>query len=75
MSGNVWEWVNDYYASDYYSTGPSSDPPGPSSGSSRSFRGGAFGSPTEDIQAWEREDWPEDSQEPVLGFRCAMSTN
>jgi formylglycine-generating enzyme required for sulfatase activity len=72
MSGNVWEWVNDYYAFDYYTTGPASDPPGPASGASRSFRGGAFGSPTEDISAWEREDWPESSQEEVLGFRCAM---
>lgn len=73
MSGNVWEWTNDYYASDYYTTGPSSDPPGPGSGSSRAFRGGAFGSPTEDILVWEREDWAPETQDEVLGFRCAMS--
>ena len=32
MSGNAWEWCNDYYREDYYSSSPSNDPQGPSSG-------------------------------------------
>jgi len=27
--GNVWEWVNDWYNTNYYQSSPSQDPPGP----------------------------------------------
>ena len=42
MSGNVWEWTNDWYSSSYggYGTGAAqTDPVGPTSGSDRVFRG------------------------------------
>jgi len=42
MSGNVWEWVNDWYGSNYYVTSPSVNPPGPSSGQYRVLRGGVW---------------------------------
>ena len=42
LSGNVWEWAWDWYGSDYYSSSPSVDPEGPSSGSFRVFRGGGW---------------------------------
>ena len=42
MYGNVWEWVQDWYAENYYSSSPSVDPQGPSSGSDRVVRGGSF---------------------------------
>ena len=41
MSGNVLEWVNDYYSADYYSSSVYENPTGPPVGSSRVFRGGA----------------------------------
>jgi formylglycine-generating enzyme required for sulfatase activity len=32
MSGNVWEWVMDWYMHNYYATGPKNNPPGPETG-------------------------------------------
>ncbi|MBF0266238.1 MAG: SUMF1/EgtB/PvdO family nonheme iron enzyme [Gammaproteobacteria bacterium] len=40
MSGNVWEWVQDYYGS--YTSGSQTDPTGASSVSVRVFRGGSW---------------------------------
>jgi len=33
MSGNVWQFVNDWYGRDYYAYSPTNNPPGPASGS------------------------------------------
>ena len=40
MSGNLLEWVWDYYDSNYYKNSPSKNPRGPSSGKKRIARGG-----------------------------------
>ncbi|RIZ68931.1 MAG: formylglycine-generating enzyme family protein [Methylococcales bacterium] len=42
MHGNVWEWVQDWYGSDYYAMSPENDPRGPDSGQYKSYRGGSW---------------------------------
>lgn len=42
MSGNIWEWCQDWYSSTYYSGGAMTNPTGPATGATKVFRGGAF---------------------------------
>jgi formylglycine-generating enzyme required for sulfatase activity len=42
MAGNVWEWVADWYDSDYYSQSPGRITSGPDSGVGRVLRGGSL---------------------------------
>ncbi|MCF7919158.1 MAG: formylglycine-generating enzyme family protein [Candidatus Cloacimonetes bacterium] len=41
MSGNVWEWCNDWHSASYYVASPVDNPKGPASGSLHVVRGGS----------------------------------
>jgi formylglycine-generating enzyme required for sulfatase activity len=71
LVGNVWEWVKDWYAEDFYTTAPSRDPQGPLRGSFRVLRGGDWSQSVLELRASYR-GWDEMTYwGPTLGFRCA----
>jgi len=42
MTGNVWEWVADWFGAGYYAHSPAQNPQGPDSGLQRAMRGGSY---------------------------------
>jgi sulfatase modifying factor 1 len=42
MSGNLWEWCQDWYDAGFYAVSPKSNPAGPETGTMRVLRGGAW---------------------------------
>jgi len=71
MSGNVFEWVWDYYAQ--YPTDPQRDPIGPEDGTLRVRRGGAYGSPGGHMRSAVRHGVPPRIPFFHMGFRAARS--
>jgi formylglycine-generating enzyme required for sulfatase activity len=73
LSGNVLEWVVDWYQPNYYETSPGENPPGPEAGTRRVFRGGSFFSFDYYNRSSSRLYIEAERKYEDLGFRCVRA--
>ena len=71
MSGNVYEWCQDWYGN--YSSGSQTNPTGPSSGSGRVYRGGSWYFNAKICRVSNRYNYNPDYYDSDLGLRLSLS--
>ena len=75
MTGNLWQWVGDWYGEKYYNKSPKDNPTGPLSGTDRVVRGGSWLNTPTDVRAADRNNCPPDYSAFDLGIRLVSSVN
>ena len=75
MAGNAYEWVQDWYGTNYYDTSPDRNPPGPSQGQFKVLRGGSWSDLPKYLLTYGRFRLSPETKNSYTGFRCAKSEN
>lgn len=73
MCGNVMEWCSDWYFDDYYKTGPTNNPMGPTGGQYKVVRGGFYAENKAGTRCASRHYAPPTVMQDHIGFRCAKT--
>ncbi|MDM8547853.1 SUMF1/EgtB/PvdO family nonheme iron enzyme [Candidatus Venteria ishoeyi] len=70
-AGNVYEWTQDWYGSEYYKNSPKDNPTGPDKGSIHVIRGGSWNDTPRDVRSADRYFSDPSDRNGNVGFRLA----
>ena len=73
MSGNVWEWCQDWYDEHFYTFRDSKNTPEQTSAAVRVGRGGCWGSSSASVRSTNRHFYVPAFSSNYIGFRIAFT--
>jgi len=66
---NLWEWVADWYAPDYYAASPTKNPTGPEQGVYKALRGGGYRNDPNSVRTYNRGSARPETRSDRITFR------